>query len=108
MLGNEFNALQTMRITSPAFTLLMMVRFMCEVMLRSSKIFTCMHLPQCLILVGNEVIVSGDITPYGQSYTVYQNNVSSTILRFGTEAAFFLVLFLGQVRFFILLLILLF
>lgn len=53
---------------------------------------------QNLILVGQSVIASGDITPFGGMFVTFPNNVSSIILRWGTIASFFAVLYLGQVR----------
>ncbi|GFR52700.1 hypothetical protein Agub_g15327 [Astrephomene gubernaculifera] len=77
MVANEFNELQTIRITTPAFTLLMMV----------------------MILEGANVISSGSVTPDAADYRDYWGVTSSIVLRFGVEAAFFLVLFLGQYLF---------
>ncbi|GIL75629.1 hypothetical protein Vretimale_15152 [Volvox reticuliferus] len=77
MVANEFNELQTVRVTYPAFTLLMMV----------------------MILEGANVIASADITPDASDYRDYFGVTTSIILRFGVEAFFFLVLFLGQYLF---------
>ncbi|KAG2452271.1 hypothetical protein HYH02_003295 [Chlamydomonas schloesseri] len=74
MVANEFNELQTVRITSPAFTLLLVT----------------------LILDGCNVIAAGNITPDANDYHDYWGVTSSIILRFGIEAFCFLILFLGQ------------
>ncbi|PNW74089.1 hypothetical protein CHLRE_13g584901v5 [Chlamydomonas reinhardtii] len=74
MVANEFNELQTVRITSPAFTLLMVT----------------------LILDGCNVIAAGYITPDANDYHHYWGVTTSIILRFGIEAFCFLILFLGQ------------
>ncbi|GLC73394.1 hypothetical protein PLESTF_001370600 [Pleodorina starrii] len=77
MVANEFNELQTVRVTYPPFTLLMMV----------------------MILEGANVIAAADVTPDASDYKDYFGVTSSIILRFGVEVAFFLVLFLGQYLF---------
>ncbi|KXZ47359.1 hypothetical protein GPECTOR_36g81 [Gonium pectorale] len=77
MVANEFNELQTVRVTSPGFTMLMMV----------------------MILEGANVIASGAVTPDANDYKNYANVTTSIILRFGVEVFFLLVLFLGQYLF---------
>ncbi|EFJ50232.1 hypothetical protein VOLCADRAFT_116951, partial [Volvox carteri f. nagariensis] len=74
MVANEFNELQTVRVTYPPFTLLMVV----------------------MILEGANVIAAADVTPDASDYQHYFGVTTSIILRFGVESFFFLVLFLGQ------------
>lgn len=74
MVANEWNELQTVRVTYPPFTLLMMV----------------------MILVGANVYTSGQVTPDANDYNNYFGVTTSIILRMGIEAFFFLVLFIGQ------------
>ncbi|KAG2497180.1 hypothetical protein HYH03_004769 [Edaphochlamys debaryana] len=74
MVANEWNELQTTRITYPAFTLLLM----------------------CFVLDGMGVINAGYMTPDASDYNTYNSLRNSIILRFGIEAFFFLVLYLGQ------------
>ncbi|KAJ9523189.1 hypothetical protein QJQ45_024081 [Haematococcus lacustris] len=77
MLANELAELQTTRVTSTAFTMLMMV----------------------MILVGANVQAAGDITPDASDFAAYRHTQTSIILRWGVEVAFLLVLFLGQYLF---------
>jgi hypothetical protein len=53
--------------------------------------------PQAFILDGQNVIAWGYNTPDASDQQIYFGATTSIILRFGTEAFFFLVLFLGQV-----------
>uniref|UniRef100_A0A7S3QKR7 Meckelin n=1 Tax=Dunaliella tertiolecta TaxID=3047 RepID=A0A7S3QKR7_DUNTE len=77
-IANKFADLQTVRVTCPAFTLLMMV----------------------LILVGANVQNAGEITPkQGDFDDTYRTTQPSIVLRWGIQTAFFLVLFLGQYLF---------
>lgn len=155
MVANEFNELQTIRITYPPFTLIMMVRTgrvvrtaavvsgwglienqhpllpapactsarnrlsinelpsTCFVIkmkqlipvsscyaaqsAHSHRLLCRPFSAQVMILEGANVIAAGDVTPDAGDYKSYKGVTSSIILRFGVEAAFFLVLFLGQV-----------
>ena len=54
--------------------------------------------PQVFILVGADVIAAGDTNPDQSDFSNYQVAVQSKILRFGIEAIFLFILFLGQVR----------
>ncbi|KAF5827901.1 Meckelin [Dunaliella salina] len=78
LIANKFADLQTVRVTCPAFTLLMMV----------------------LILIGANVQNAGEITPkQGDFDNTYRTTQPSIVLRWGIQTAFFLVLFLGQYLF---------
>lgn len=77
MIANEWCELQTIRVTYPPFTLIMM----------------------SMILIGTNSIAVADITPNAREYKHYTGTVNSWILRYGIELAYFMVLGLGQVLF---------
>lgn len=77
LLANEWNELQTVRLTYPSLTLLLMV----------------------LVLEGAGMIAAGDINPDQSDLARCSNIQSSMLLRFGIAASWFLVFGLGQILF---------